>query len=110
MSQNLAQFAPLLFMLVACYFLLLRPQQKKVQAQQAMHAALQTGDEVVTTGGLVGRVMQIKNEKELLVEVGPETQVRILKTAVSERIVQPQNIKAEAKKSPAPSRPKKKTK
>ncbi len=74
-NDTLMQFAPLVLMLVIFYFLLIRPQQKRAKTHRAMLDALQKGDKVLTTGGLVGRVLEV-NGDELLIDLG-ETKVTI---------------------------------
>ena len=60
-----AQFVPLILIFVIMYFLLIRPQQKKVKEHQAMIAALRRGDEIVTQGGLIGKITKVKDETEV---------------------------------------------
>lgn len=79
------QFAPLLMMvlfLVIFYFLLFRPQQKKAKEHQAMLAALAAGDEVVTAGGIVGKVVSV-GEGFVTLEVAAGVQLKVQKFQVS---------------------------
>ena len=62
-------FIPLILIFAIMYFLLIRPQQKKVKEHQNMVAALRRGDQVVTQGGLIGKVTKVKEENEIEVEV-----------------------------------------
>ena len=57
-------FIPLILIFAIMYFLLIRPQQKKVKEHQNMVAALRRGDQVVTQGGLIGKVTKVKEENE----------------------------------------------
>ncbi|MEG1610005.1 MAG: preprotein translocase subunit YajC [Bilophila sp.] len=61
-TDALMQFVPLLAMLAIFYFLLIRPQQKRAKLHKAMLEALKKGDQVLTTGGLVGRIVDIDGE------------------------------------------------
>ena len=77
------QVAPLLFIFVIFYFLLIRPQQTRMKAHRAMIAAVKKGDTVVTGGGLIGKVTRV-DETEVEIELAPTTKVRALKATLSE--------------------------
>lgn len=79
----LLQVAPLLFIFVIFYFLLIRPQQRRAKAHAAMIAAVKKGDTVVTAGGLVGRVTRV-DEAELEVEIAANTRVKVVKGTLAE--------------------------
>ncbi|MCE5387988.1 MAG: preprotein translocase subunit YajC [Acidithiobacillus sp.] len=76
------QFLPLIIIFGIFYFLLIRPQSQKAKAQRQMIAALAKGDEVITSGGLLGRVMQL-NEEYLHLEIAEGIIVKIQRNAVS---------------------------
>lgn len=79
--------AQLLFLLVTfglMWFLLVRPQQQRVRRQQQLVASLEVGDEVVTAGGMVGRIVTLDDE-EAGIEVSPGVVVRFLRIAVNAR-------------------------
>lgn len=93
-SQAAAQAAPggtaqgnsmtlffMIAMFVAFYFLLIRPQQKRVKEHRALVAALAKGDEVVTAGGMVGRVTEL-NDNYVTVEVGEGVNVKLQRQAI----------------------------
>jgi preprotein translocase subunit YajC len=85
---SLAAFALPLLMLVGFYFLLIRPQRNRQRAQQALIAALEIGDEVMTTGGIFGTIVEIdEDEGVLTVEIAPGTRVRMLRQGVAQRFV-----------------------
>ncbi len=69
MNQAVAQFAPLVLIMVVFYFLIMRPQQKKFKAHQAMLAALKVGDKVVLAAGFKGRVTKV-GEQFYTVDIG----------------------------------------
>lgn len=71
----LAQFAPLVIMFAIFYFLLIRPQQKRAKEHKAMLDGLKKGDQVVTTGGLIGRILEIEGDV-LTIDLG-ETKVKV---------------------------------
>lgn len=79
----IAQFLPLILIFLIMYFLLIRPQQKKVKEHQAMVAALRRGDQVVTQGGLIGKVTKVKDDNEVEVEVADGVKVRVVRGTIS---------------------------
>ena len=67
------------------YFLLIRPQQKKLKAHQAMVQGLRRGDEIVTQGGLIGKVVRVKDDaNEIEVELGQGVKVRVVRSTVAQ--------------------------
>jgi preprotein translocase subunit YajC len=79
----LMQLLPLVMILVVFYFLLIRPQQKRLKEHKAMVEALRRGDTVVTSGGFIGKVTKVADD-ELTVELAPNVNVRLQRHAVSE--------------------------
>ena len=65
------------------YFLLIRPQQKKVKQHQAMVEALRRGDQVITQGGLIGKVTKVKEDGEIEVEIAEGVKVRVVKATIA---------------------------
>jgi len=78
----IAQFAPLIFIGVIFYFLLIRPQQKQRKEQQKLIEALKTGDKVVTSSGIHGLISNVK-EKTVLLKVADNVKIEIDKAAVA---------------------------
>lgn len=76
-------FAPFLLMFGVLYFLVLRPQQKKMKEQQEMISSLKRGDEIVTSSGILGKVTGIA-DKVVTVEVADDVRVKMLKSQVSQ--------------------------
>jgi len=76
--------APLIILFVIFYFLLIRPQQKRAKEHKQMISAIQKGDQVVTTGGMHGRVDLI-DEDTVSVEVAEGVKVKVSKEAISVR-------------------------
>ena len=66
------------------YFLLIHPQQKKVKEHQAMVGAVRRGDQVVTQGGLIGKVTKVKEDNELEVEVADGVKVRVVQSTLAD--------------------------
>jgi len=82
-GSTLAQFVPLILIFAIMYFLLIRPQQKKVKEHAAMVAALRRGDQIVTQGGLIGKVAKVKDDGELEVEIADGVKVRVVQSTVA---------------------------
>ena len=78
-----AQFVPLILIFGIMYFLLIRPQQKKMKDHQAMVAALRRGDLVVTAGGIRGKVTKVLDDADVEVEIADGVKVRVVKSTVS---------------------------
>ncbi|MCY4300677.1 MAG: preprotein translocase subunit YajC [Aestuariivita sp.] len=83
-GSALAQFLPLILIFVIMYFLLIRPQQKKVKEHKAMVAALRRGDQVVTQGGLIGKVTKVKDDAEIEVELADGVKVRVVRNTIAQ--------------------------
>ncbi len=81
--QGIQQFVPLILIFAIMYFLLIRPQQKKVKQHQAMVAALRRGDQVVTQGGMIGKVVKVKEDGEIEVEIADGVKVRIVQSTIA---------------------------
>jgi preprotein translocase subunit YajC len=74
----------LILIFAIMYFLLIRPQQKKVKEHQAMVGAVRRGDQVVTQGGLIGKVTKVKEDNELEVEVADGVKVRVVQSTLAD--------------------------
>jgi len=74
-------FLPIVLMFVLLYFLMIRPQMKRSKETKAMIEALQKGDEVVTAGGIVGRISKM-GELYVSLEIAPNTEISVQKAAV----------------------------
>ena len=83
-TSTLMGLMPLLLMFVIFYFLLIRPQQKRAKDQKAMIGALQRGDEIVTSGGLQGKITGVTDES-LTVEIAKDVRVKIDRNAVTRK-------------------------
>ncbi|WP_204114691.1 preprotein translocase subunit YajC [Shimia biformata] len=82
--EAIGQFLPLILIFAIMYFLLIRPQQKKVKEHQAMVDALHRGDRVVTQGGIIGKVSKVKEDGELEVEIAEGVKVRVVKATIAQ--------------------------
>ncbi|WP_120632791.1 preprotein translocase subunit YajC [Ruegeria sp. EL01] len=82
---TIAQFLPLILIFAIMYFLLIRPQQKKMKEHQAMVEAVRRGDQVVTQGGLIGKVSKVKEgDNEIEVEIADGVKVRVVKSTIAQ--------------------------
>jgi len=81
---DFVQLAPLALIFVVFYFLIIRPQQKKVKDHKSMVDALRRGDKVVTSGGIVGTVAKVLNEREITLEIADGVRVRAMRSMIAE--------------------------
>ena len=80
-ADSLMSFLPIILLFVILYFLMIRPQMKRAKEQKTMIEALQKGDEVVTAGGMVGRITKL-GEQYLTLEIAPNTEIVVQRSAV----------------------------
>ena len=80
-DAGLMQFLPLILMFVLLYFLMIRPQMKRAKEQKAMVDGLAKGDEVITSGGVLGRITRL-TDAYLTVEIAPGTEITVQRAAV----------------------------
>jgi len=84
MEQLFVQLMPLFLIFAVFYFLLIRPQQRRVKEHKAMVAAIQRGDKILTSGGMKGKVIRVINDFDIEVEISQGVNVVIVKSTVSE--------------------------
>jgi len=82
MSQ-IQQFVPLILIFAIMYFLLIRPQQKKAKEHTNMVSNLRRGDNIITQGGIVGKVAKVKEDGEIEVEIADGVKIRVIKSTVA---------------------------
>ncbi|AUH33916.1 preprotein translocase subunit YajC [Paracoccus tegillarcae] len=78
----IAQFIPLILIFAIMYFLMIRPQQKRVKQHRELVAALKKGDQVVTQGGVIGKVTSVRDD-ELEVEIASGVKVRVVRSTIT---------------------------
>jgi preprotein translocase subunit YajC len=80
------QLLPLILIFAIMYFLLIRPQQRKLKEHQKMVEALRRGDQVVTQGGIIGKVTKVAESpaNEVEIEIAPNVKVRVIKSTVTQ--------------------------
>ena len=82
-----ASFIPIILIFVIFYFFLIRPQQKKAKEHKNMVEALRRGDQVLTQGGIYGKVTKVREgEEDIEVEVAKDVRIRVLRSAVGQVI------------------------
>ena len=82
-ESYISLFFTLALMLVLLYFMIYRPQKKQEKKDAAMRAALEIGDQVTTIGGIVGRVVAIKDDTVVLETGADRVKIRFIKNAIS---------------------------
>jgi preprotein translocase subunit YajC len=80
---------PLLLIFVVFYFLLIRPQQQKMKTHRQMIDGLKKGDQVLTAGGIIGRITRVEADNTLAVEIAPNVQVKVARGTVSDLLNKP---------------------
>lgn len=83
-ASFLVQLLPFMMILGIMYFLIIRPQQKRLKEQRDMIASIRRGDTVVTAGGMVGKVTKVIGDGELQVELAEGVRVRVIRATISE--------------------------
>ncbi|MBC7415171.1 MAG: preprotein translocase subunit YajC [Herminiimonas sp.] len=82
LSSNLTSFLPIILMFVVLYFLMIRPQMKRQKEQKSMMDALAKGDEVITAGGMLGKVSKV-TDAYVTIEIAANTEITVQKSAVT---------------------------
>lgn len=82
-ASPFASLMPLVFIFFVFYFLLIRPQQRRMKEHQALLAAIVKGDEVVTAGGIVGKVTKVEAGENVVVEIAKGVEVTVVKATIS---------------------------
>ncbi len=82
-GNPIGAFLPLILIFVIFYFLLIRPQQKRQKKHQEMLAALKAGDEIITSGGIHGRIDKVLDDQTFLVEIANGVKITLSRSAVA---------------------------
>ncbi len=80
---DIMSFLPLILIFVVFYFLLIRPQQKKLKDHKTMIDGLRRGDRIVTAGGIIGTVTRVGADDEVIVEIAEGVRVRVVRSTVT---------------------------
>ena len=92
-SSGFAQFIPLILIFVIFYFFLIRPQQKKIKEHKSMVASLKRGDDVVTSGGVVGKVEKVYDDDKVDLLISENVTVKVIKSTIQSLLTGPQTKK-----------------
>ena len=89
-GSGFAQFIPLILIFVIFYFFLIRPQQKKIKEHKIMVSALKRGDEVITSGGIIGKVERILGDDKIDLVISNKVTVQVVQSTIQGLINKPQ--------------------
>ncbi len=92
-GSGFAQFIPLILIFVIFYFFLIRPQQKKVKEHKLMVAALKRGDEVVTSGGVIGKVERILGDDKIDLSISENVTIQVVQSTIQSLLNKPDTKK-----------------
>ena len=92
--EGMATFLPLILIFGVFYILLIRPQQKKVKLHREMLNNLKRGDKIITSGGIIGSISKVKDNKELLIEIADNIEIKIAPGMVADLYLIPETQKS----------------
>ncbi len=92
-GSGFAQFIPLILIFVIFYFFLIRPQQKKIKDHKSMVASLKRGDEVVTSGGIIGKIERVLDDDKIDILISENVTVQVVKSTVQSLLTKTQTKK-----------------
>jgi len=92
-GSGFAQFIPLILIFVIFYFFLIRPQQKKVKEHKLMVMALKRGDEVVTSGGIVGKIERVLGDDKVDILISENVTVQVVQSTIQSLLNKPNTKK-----------------
>lgn len=87
-GQGIAQFIPLILIFVIFYFFLIRPQQKRVKEHKFMVESLKRGDEIITSGGIIGTVDRVMEDDTIEVTLAENVKVKIIRSTITSLLKQ----------------------
>ena len=93
MSGSGAQFIPLILIFVIFYFFLIRPQQKKAKEHKLMVKALKRGDEVITSGGVIGKVERILGDDKVDLSISENVTIQVVQSTIQSLLYKPDTKK-----------------
>jgi|TARA_B110000438_G_C15626836_1_gene569111 preprotein translocase subunit YajC len=82
-GQGITQFIPLILIFVIFYFFLIRPQQKRVKEHKTMVETLKRGDEVITSGGIIGIVDRVMEDDRIEINISENVKVQIIRSTIT---------------------------
>lgn len=96
MDPNISSLMPIVLIFVVFYFLLIRPQQKKMREHREMLSAIRRGDRVVTGGGLVAQVIKVGDDDQVTLEIAENVRVKVIRSTITTVLAKPQPAGKEA--------------
>jgi preprotein translocase subunit YajC len=96
--EGIGSFLPLILIFGVFYLLLIRPQQKKVKLHREMLSNIKRGDKIITSGGIIGQVNKVNDNRELIVEIASDVEIKIAPGMIADLYITPES----SKKVPAP--------
>lgn len=100
-AGGIESFLPLILIFVVFYFLMIRPQQKRMKAHKEMLTALRRGDRVVLGSGIMGLVSKVTSDTEVLVEIAEGVKVRVVRSSIQEVVSKTEPVAASKDESKA---------
>ena len=91
--EQMGAFLPLILIFGVFYILLIRPQQKKVKKHREMINNLKRGDKIITSGGIIGKITKVNENKELLVQISEGVEIKLAQGMISEIYLPAESIK-----------------
>ena len=92
-GSGFAQFIPLILIFVIFYFFLIRPQQKKIKEHKSMVASLKRGDEIITSGGIIGRIERVLDDDKVDILISENVTVQVVQSTVQSLLTKTQTKK-----------------
>ena len=92
-GSGFAQFIPLILIFVIFYFFLIRPQQKKVKEHKLMVGALKRGDEVITSGGVIGKIERILGDDKIDLSISENVTIQVVQSTIQSLLNKPDTKK-----------------
>ena len=94
-AKMLSTFLPLVILLVVFYFMLIRPQKKREAQIKDMRSALKVGDEILTIGGIKGKIVQVKEDYVIIETSGEKSKLEVMKWGINSVVTDKKDLKAE---------------
>ena len=92
-SSGIGQFIPLILIFVIFYFFLIRPQQKKIKEHKNMVASLKRGDEVITSGGVVGKIEKVHDDDKIDLLISENVSIKVIRSTIQSLLNNPNTKK-----------------
>ena len=92
-GSGFAQFIPLILIFVIFYFFLIRPQQKKIKDLKNMVSTLKRGDDVITSGGIVGKIEKVYDDDKIDLIISESVTIKVIKSTIQSLLTTPNTKK-----------------